>query len=446
MVDFIGVKKVVKIALISRILSLVFQGVSNNLLVDYDTSVEHRSCHPNNTYQSPHKLSTMDQIISSTLGGLSKWDAVYFLDIAQYGYKYEQNMAFFPLLPLSVHTLGVTLRPLTLVCKISQRSILLLSAMLINTVAFTMAAVGLHKLTSTVFHSPKLAQKVAMLFCFNPASVFFSSVYSESIYSMTQFWGMLYVERGNHLPAAIMFSLGTSARSNGITSCGFIAYKFLKEIILHYRLFTSKAERIQPIDFGLKCLRLISLSCLIFLPFILFQYFGYTLFCKPVQISPWCDHYIPLPYSYIQKHYWNVGFLKYYEVKQLPNFLLALPVVILSALGIREYLGRQSRRDVLSLGLLVQKKSNSLNLFAYVAHLSFLMAFGVTSMHVQVVTRFLLSSSPMVYWIAVSWVTPARHDQDSKNNSNLKANFVYIYFLMYYTLGYLLHCNFYPWT
>lgn len=359
--------------------------MSNNILVDYDTSVEHHSCHPNNTNQSHHKqLFPIDRIILSLLGGFSKWDAVYFLDIAEHGYKYEQNMAFFPLLPLSIHTLGLTLRPLTLPCKITQKSTLLLSAMLINTVAFTMAAVGLYKLTSTIFRSPKLAQKVVVLFCFNPASVFFSAAYSESIFAMAQFWGMLFVENSNHLLAAIMFSLGTAARSNGITSCGFIAYKILQEIILYYRLFTSKGERIQPLDFGAKCLKVISLSFLIILPFILFQYYGYTLFCKPITISPWCDHYVPLPYSYIQKHYWNVGFFKYYELKQLPNFLLALPVVILSVLGIREYLGRQSRRDVLTFELLVQKKSNSLNLFAYVAHLSFLLAFGVTSMHVQV--------------------------------------------------------------
>ena len=293
-------------------------------------------------------------------------------------------MAFFPLFPLSVKTFGLLLTPLKLLLNLSDRSTLLLSAIFINTATFALAALGLYLLTMAIFRSSKLAQQVVLLFCFNPASVFFSAAYSESIFAMSQFWGMFFVERGNHLTATLAFSLGTMARSNGVISCGFIGYKFLQEIILQYRLFMSKGEKIRPIAVALKFLKVMSLFFIIVLPFLLFQYYGYRSFCKNPQSSPWCEQYLPIPYTYIQKHYWNVGFLRYYEIKQLPNFVLALPLVMLSMMGIYEYLERQKRSDILSLGLLVVKDSNSLNLFVYVVHLCSLLVFGVTSMHIQV--------------------------------------------------------------
>ena len=292
-------------------------------------------------------------------------------------------MAFFPLLPFSVYTFSLILTPLKLLLNLSDKSMLLLSAMSINTAAFVLAAVGLYKLTQIIFHNQKLAKQVAALFCFNPASVFFSAVYSESIFAMTQFWGMLFLEQDNRLASVLLFALGSAARSNGTTSCGFIGYKCLQEIILHYRVSVSKGDKMRPRAMALKFLKVTPFFFVIFLPFMLFQYYGYHLFCKTPQISPWCNALVPIPYSYIQKHYWNVGLLKYYELKQLPNFLLTLPVVVLSVLGIYEYLGRQNREDILSLGLLI-KKSNSLNIFVYVCHLGFLLVFGVTLMHVQV--------------------------------------------------------------
>ena len=75
--------------------------------------------------------------------------------------------------------------------------------------------------------------------------------------------------------------------------------------------------------------KLIIFNGLILASFILFQLYGYVLYCMPLAdvtwdtvCSLWCDKLIPLPYSYIQDSYWNLGFLRYFELKQIPNSFL----------------------------------------------------------------------------------------------------------------------------
>ena len=73
--------------------------------------------------------------------------------------------------------------------------------------------------------------------------------------------------------------------------------------------------------------------------------------------SPWCDKLIPLPYSYIQDSYWNVGLLCYFELKQIPNFLLAAPMILLSSYAVLTYCCNQENFEILkTLGILKRRR------------------------------------------------------------------------------------------
>jgi len=111
-------------------------------------------------------------------------------------------------------------------------------------------------------------------------------------------------------------------------------------------------------------LKLMIFNGIILASFILFQLYGYMLCCMPLAdvtcdtvYSPWCDKLIPLPYSYIQDSYWNVGFLRYFELKQIPNFLLAVPMILLSSYAVLTYCCNQENfKIVKTLGLLHRRR------------------------------------------------------------------------------------------
>jgi GPI mannosyltransferase 2 len=64
------------------------------------------------------------------LSGLSRWDARHFLHIAEFGYIWESNLAFFPLFPTILRILGGILH------QAAGQMISLFSAMLFAGAAF----------------------------------------------------------------------------------------------------------------------------------------------------------------------------------------------------------------------------------------------------------------------------------------------------------------------
>ena len=117
-------------------------------------------------------------------------------------------------------------------------------------------------------------------------------------------------------------------------------------------------------------------------------------------LSDWCSYTLPFAYSYVQFHHWGVGFLRYYELKQFPNFVLAAPMVAICVCATLHY-ASENKMHFLCLGLSQEKfykkydeemiEDNVANhgfysrkCLVYIFHMAFLVVFGVFCIHVQV--------------------------------------------------------------
>ena len=140
-------------------------------------------------------------------------------------------------------------------------------------------------------------------------------------------------------------------------------------------------------------------AVIVIAPYVAFQAYGYYRYCNTENstiIHPWCNAKYPHLYAYVQAKYWNNGFLKYFKISQLPNFLLAAPIFLLSMGSVIYFFARYSKRTIISLGLLpnIAEKKIDATLVIVVYQLA-LTLYCLFMAHVQIMTRFLASSPPL---------------------------------------------------
>ncbi|XP_071440829.1 GPI mannosyltransferase 2 isoform X2 [Hetaerina americana] len=449
-------EKVLRFALVSRVFLIILQVVLNAAMPDHNSD---GFISPENPLE---EVTVFDRIVSILFGGLRHWDAEYFLHIARYGYTHENCLAFFPLFPLCVRWTALlfsyVVRPL-----ISYGSALLMASVLVNCAFFSWAALILYDLTEKVFQDRCMAYRTAILFCVSPASVFFIAPYSEALFALLTFRGMLEVEDGlkGSVLSSIPFGLAAASRSNGLVNAGFSVHAEARHITEVAMTEGRLAAVFKAISSTWRLLLGVSIMVA---PFATFQGYATVKFCLPNSdrhvlpdflvnftisnnlIVPgvgdppdWCNStFLTLPYTAVQNRYWNVGFLRYYQWKQIPNFLLALPIAILILHGSHHFF-KQNRLLCYNIGLWNQKyngRKHSIQnmkqvpdvddkstykalvfppeIFVYVAHALCLLVLCFLFIHVQVTTRLLASASPVPYWIAAYFILPVSFSKTSK--------------------------------
>ena len=396
--------------------------------------------HQADAFNPPKPLKSNARIVEFLFNGLTSWDGQHFLHVAEHGYLYEHSAAFFPLWPLIIRTLKTY--ALDRVFPFSGYFCYVASGVLANFVLFNISCIYLVELTLIIFNSNRQVALLTLIFyCLNPANIFFSAVYSECVYATVTFAALYYLYTKRWCLSLSLFFLSGLARSNGSLNSGFVAYlvlrgffdsswcqlkknskpnyRFLKFLIdILNTLIANSAQTL------ILFLKLTSTLTFLFAPFAAYQYYIYLRFCKktydtataiPSELvqfahenqyrlfnesshSEWCHFRLPLSYSYIQTEYWKVGIFKYWRLKQIPNFLLASPIIYLSVASLRTYLSSMSDRNHLFnlFGLTEKRHGHSRfeknwTLFPFALHLIVLLVSSLFFMNVQVKKNIELS-------------------------------------------------------
>ncbi|KAG6587249.1 glycosyltransferase family 76 protein [Phytophthora cinnamomi] len=403
---------------------------------------------------TPYDTSSHLQAGGSPLAALSNWDGVYFSHIARSGYDFEHFHAFFPLYPLLARW-AARLLPL------DEASGVLAAGWLLSNVSFVLAALFLYRLGCVVLQDEVVARRAAYLFCVAPSSIFMSAVYSESLMCLLSFSGMYFLARHAHAPkprrafrdlvyCALLFGAASATRSNGILLSLFIAW---------HRVTVSPSPR-ELLRFLGFWIRTAGLGVLAVAPQVVYFVAAMVSYCPSIverfggealssgvemEDRSWCAKAVPnftAMYTFIQSEYWNVGLFRYYELKQVPNFLLAAPIVGLSLHALQGYF----RGHVVPGRLQEQGRTwRGTALTPYYVHWLFLVVNALLVVHIQVTTRLLCACPPLFWHPAALVCCPAAKRKDASVLTRY-GRLVVAYFLLFTVLGSVLFPSFYPWT
>lgn len=226
------------------------------------------------------ELSTNPSIFKHLLS----WDALHILHIADRGYTYEHSIPFFPLLPMILRCIPFSDN--------------LTKGVICSNLFFIISAMLLYKITLEKYSHP-IAFLSTVFFIFNPASVIYSGLYTESLFCLLFLMSFRYLQLGNVFRAATFIGLCGLTRSNSI-----IFVIFFKAI---------------------------------YFPVIIFPFAFLQLWHLLLVMRQQCSFRIFVPYSYVQRIYWNQGFLRFFTVQNIPNVFFGIAPICHSVYIIKLY-------------------------------------------------------------------------------------------------------------
>jgi hypothetical protein len=142
------------------------------------------------------------------LAPLARWDAVWYLRVADSGYaESEARAAFFPLYPLLVRALATPFG--------ASPAALLIAAYVVALAAFLAALTLLYRLASLELGRP-LAQPALLLLAVFPAALYFGAPYAESLFLAVSVGAFYAARTGRWVWAGACAGAAAATRNSGV--------------------------------------------------------------------------------------------------------------------------------------------------------------------------------------------------------------------------------------
>lgn len=221
--------------------------------------------------------------------------------------------------------------------------------------------------THTTIYAKKVAMLSAVLFIFTSGSGFFISIYSEPLSFFLIFLGLWFREwcivRNENMSHRniVNFKIGlypsicylgtipmfTLAALNK-PICVLLGFIYIYDLFLLLKCFIMKKRLNEDLLTTIRQIVIFPLlSGIMMLMTLVYNwyYIPFKRFCP--SGGEWCNEQIikNIPfitkqsfYSFIQAKYWNVGFLKYWTLSNIPNFVIAMPQSIILLKSIHHFI------------------------------------------------------------------------------------------------------------
>lgn len=262
------------------------------------------------------------------------WDNVYFSDLFKNPIKFEHQFVFSPGWVWLVKNIA------TLVPGNEESS-----NFYTNVLVSLIMANGFQLITSLIMYyysqyvfkrmsffkreSDRLSLLTAMYYLVSPGGIFLTVPYSENLgsflsilalylreVSITMEYDKLIIKRWwFYLLSGVIVALAFLVRANCLLLGIFYMYDTIKFF--------------GPLNMNRYCIISFVSGLPLLMTFIYQNYYHYQIFCP--NRGEWCNAFIPSLFKYCQVHYWNNGFLNYWSVNNIPNFLISGPIIVLNA-------------------------------------------------------------------------------------------------------------------
>ena len=175
--------------------------------------------------------------IDNVGSGFERWDALWFLRIAEDGYREDDgSAAFFPLYPMTIKAVSTVIggHPLA-------------AALIVSNLAFLAALVVVYLLTKLEYDEERARRTVVLVTAW-PTAFFFFAPYSESLFLLLAAGAFLCARRGRWLAAGALGALAAGTRSIGIV----LALCLAVEAVHQWRERNAKDVRslLRPVAFS----------------------------------------------------------------------------------------------------------------------------------------------------------------------------------------------------